>query len=153
MYPNTDWWYTYPPEKWWSSSDWIIIQFLLAKIKSMVQTTNQLLDIYINKKQLMSHTSHQNQSFHVPKNPPDFPPKKIHRKKKKSPPSCRHPRPQAGDEVLQVGHGDVARGAAAWRDRTGRWKVVEFGHEKMGILPWNTGEMGFNPQKHRKSVI
>ena len=39
------WWCTYPPEKWWSSSDWIIIPIsqLLGKIKFMFQTTNQIL--------------------------------------------------------------------------------------------------------------
>jgi hypothetical protein len=97
--------------------------------------------IYINKKQLKCPFFFPYQMSKPPESILPCPPK-IHQisppknpPKEKSPPSCRHPRPQAGDEVLQVGHSDVARGAAAWRGRTGRWKVVEFDHEKMGILP------------------
>jgi len=85
----------------------------------MVQTTNQLLDIYKQKTTDVPYFPPES-ILPCPQKSTRFPPKKNPPKKKKSPPSCRHPRPQAGDEVLQVGHGDVARGAAAWRDRTGR---------------------------------
>ena len=105
-------------------------------------------------------------------------PRKIHRNW--SPPSCRHPRPQAGDEILQVGHGDVARGAAAWRGRTkdggkswslamktwgsyhetqGKWDSTHKNIEKVSNLSkktlgrwWNMWFIIYNQQKLSNSL-
>ena len=40
---HTGWWYTYPSEKWWSSSVGIMTFPIYGKIKWMFQTTNQTI--------------------------------------------------------------------------------------------------------------
>ena len=142
MYPNTDWWYTYPPEKWWSSSDWIIIQFLLAKIKSMVQTTNQLLDIYKQKTTDVPYFPPES-ILPCPQKSTRFPPKKNPPKKKKIttqlPPSA-----PAGRRWSPSGW---PRWRGAWCGRlAGPHRTVE----SRGVWPWKNGDL---TMKHRGNGI